>query len=392
MPDPRRWHGRGIRAGAAALLLLTLAGCVGAPTKHASPTPTGATSTGLATWRAALAHRDTTAARWVAIGDSLSEGQGASTRSDRWLDRVTAGLRSAYPVSGGGGGSDYLPAEYAVYGPDSTWADWSTAHTGSSAFVANVPDLGYRAVAMQPGASRTYPFTGTGVDIWWTRYPGTGPFTYSIDGGTPKRVTTEGNPSTGSVTTVSGLSSGRHTVTIGALGEFDLEGFTIHRGTPTTGIAFLDATHSGAAVATFTADESGFLGAMRRADPDLITISLGGNDAKSITAAQLRTQYERFVRALQHLPSKPSVLVIGELEPGPSMLAQAKQPWSQYRPVAKQVADATGAAYVSIADLFPASTGTHRTGISTTDDLHPNDLGQQRIARVVLQAMQRTTG
>ncbi|WP_181434646.1 MULTISPECIES: GDSL-type esterase/lipase family protein [unclassified Curtobacterium] len=370
-------------------ILLTLTGCTAASTRASGGEPTTPSAVArdpLATWNAAVEDRAHAPARWVAVGDSLSEGQGASTRSDRWLDLTLAALREAHPTEGAAGGAGYLPAEFAVYGPDSTWGDWASATTGSTSFDDSVPDLGYRAVRMLPGSSRTYTFTGTGVDIWWTRYPGSGSFTYRVDSSSPVQVDTDGAASTGTMTKVDGLTAGKHTVTVSALGTVDLEGFTVYDGDRDRGVTLLDATHSGATVGLFTKDEAGFLGAMRRAAPDLVTITLGGNDAKSLTADQLLPDYERFVRALRRLPSKPSVLVIGEFAPGPSMQAQLREPWSAYRDVAKRVAAATGSAYVSIADAFPGDLAS-RPGISPTDDLHPDDRGQRTISRAVLRAL-----
>ncbi|WP_056119941.1 GDSL-type esterase/lipase family protein [Curtobacterium sp. Leaf183] len=353
---------------------------------------TGCASTGsgtdepLAAWNTAVADRSDAPARWVALGDSITEGQGASTRSTRWMDLTLDQLRKEHPTSGARGGAGYLPAQFAVYEPDSTWADWATARSGSSQFDKTVPDLGYRSVAMQAGASRTYPFTGTGLDIWWTRYEGSGDFTYSIDGGAPRTVSTTGKASTGTVTKVDDLRRGKHTVTVTAVAPFSLQGFTIYDGDRDKGIQRYDSAQSGATISTFTRDQAGFLTAMRRAAPDLVTITLGGNDAQHVTPAELGTQYRAFLEALAALPSKPSLLVIGEFTPASSMTSNMSSPWSSYLAATKQAATKAGAVYVSMDDTLPKATYSGK-GIYSTDGIHPNDKGQQRIAKLVLSTL-----
>lgn len=375
-PDARRFARRGVFVALPAALLLVLAGC-------SSPAPADP----LATWDTAVRDRAHSSANWVAVGDSLSEGQGASTRSDRWIDRTLSSLRAAHPTKGAPGGDGYLPAKFGVYGPDSNWGDWSSASSGSSAFDDTIPDLGYRALSMQAGASRTYRFTGTDLDIWWTRYPGSGTFTYAIDSGTAKSVDTDGADSVSRVTSVTGLRSGEHSVTITATSPFDLEGMTIRNGDRGKGITLFDATHSGAAVALFTQDTDGFLQAMRRAAPDLVTITLGGNDAQDVTASVFQKRYAAFVRKIKALPTHPSVLVIGEQAPSTAEQKTAKSPWSAYEKAMKSVASSTGSAYVDLAPVFPASNGP-RPGISTTDHLHPNDQGQRMLAKAVTAALE----
>ncbi|MGN6407538.1 MAG: GDSL-type esterase/lipase family protein [Curtobacterium sp.] len=371
----RRAAARVVAGVAVALVAIVVSGC--------STEKTPEVAEPLATWNAAVADRADEPANWVALGDSITEGQGASARSTRWMDLVLDGLRTEHPTDGVTGGDGYLPAQFAVYGPDSTWGDWATARTGESQFDTTAPDLGYRSVAMQAGASRTYAFTGTGIDIWWARYPSSGDFTYSVDGAAPTTVATTGTASTGTVTEVDGLTSGQHTVTVTAVTPFSLLGFTIFDGDRDAGIHRYDSAHSGSTIATFTEDQEGFLTAMRRAAPDLITITLGGNDASKLTPEELGTQYVAFLKALAALPTKPSLLVIGEFTPASGMTDGMADPWSTYLAEIENAAAKGGAAFVGMADTFPEADYSG-TGIYSTDGIHPNDSGQRRIAKLVL--------
>lgn len=374
-PGRRRASARSVAGLLVALVAVVATGC-------SSPQEPDA----LASWNAAVADRSDAPASWIALGDSITEGQGASSRDTRWMDLVLDELRDRHPTAGTPGGAGYLPARFAVYEPDSPWADWATSSTGTSDFDVTVPSLGYRSVAMQAGASRTYPFTGTGIDIWWTRYPGSGDFTYRIDGGAEQEVATSGSATAGATTKVDGLARGQHTVTITAQAPFVLQGFTIFDGDRDRGIRLADSAHSGATIRTFTADQEGFLTAVRRAAPDLITITLGGNDAADVTPTELGTQYRAFLRALSALPTKPSLLVIGEFVPDRSMTDGMQSPWSEYLDAIRQAAADSGAAWVGMADTFPEADSSG-SGIYSTDGIHPNDEGQRRIAALVLRTL-----
>lgn len=379
----RRTTVRLVATALAALLTVGVTACSTA-SEPTAPDP-------LATWNAAVADRADSPAKWVALGDSITEGQGASTRADRWTDLTRDELRRLHPTDGVTGGVGYVPAVFAVYAPDSTWADWAVDGSGTTYAIDTVPDLGYRALAMQPGATRTWPFTGTGLDIWWARSPDSGDFTYRIDGGAPQTVQTTGSETTGASTRVDGLTRGEHTVTVTAVATFALEGFTIYDGDRDAGIHLYDSARSGATIGTFTKDDAGFLRAMRRVGPDLVTITLGGNDAGHITPDELGKQYRAFLRALRSLPSKPSVLVVGEFTPAPAMTDGMSASWSTYLDTIERAAKSSGAAWVSMADTFPTATYSG-TGIYSTDGLHPNDRGQRKISDLVLGALAEHDG
>lgn len=95
-----------------------------------TPPPAGSP---LAHWSAALNDRANRPATWLAMGDSITEGQGASSRDNRWITRTLNGLRAAYPTAGVVGGTGYLPGWYAVFGPDSPWTPYSARPARSAA-------------------------------------------------------------------------------------------------------------------------------------------------------------------------------------------------------------------------------------------------------------------
>ena len=373
---------------AAALALLT--GCTANPTVPSEPTgdasvdatssagPTRASSE-LADWATALDDRDDYPARWVAVGDSITEGMGASTVDSRWIDLTLDGLRERYPTDDVPGGVGYRPAAFAVAPPASTWARWATSSEGPVSASSRTADLGYRSVTLGAGATTTYAFTGTGLDLWWTS--GRGTFSYAIDDGDAVEVDTHDSMATSGITPVSDLDAGQHTVTIHAHSAVDLEGLTAYDGDRDRGVSLFDSSRSGATARTFTADLPGFLDSVAAAAPDLVTVTLGANDAFTRTPAEFEDDYRTLIEGLQGLDDPPSIMLIGEFVPGTNLTRGLAGDVDDYRAVVERLATESGSAYVDLSDALPAD-GV--ASLLSADGVHPNDAGQRVIADFVL--------
>jgi lysophospholipase L1-like esterase len=348
---------------------------------EASPTPTP-TSSGdaWATWDAALADVGTEPARWLAVGDSITEGQGASALTTRWVDLTRDGLRAAHPVEGVAGGVGYRPAAFATYGPDSPWAQWAGARDGRTTPVADVADLGYRAVEVAPGSSLRYDVVGTDLDLWWT--PGEGSFRYRVDA-EPEQVVDTADATGGDaagITEVSGLAAGPHMVTISV--DDDAPTSLVLQGLAQfdRGVTLFDSARSGATVSTFTHDLDGFLSAAEAVQPDLVTITLGANDAVTTSPDDLAEGYTTLVEALQGLDSAPTVLVVDEFTPALSVASAWNGSAGDYRAAIDGVVDRTGAVSVTIDEALAGSGVTDLGSLLSADGLHPNDAGQRVLA------------
>ncbi|MBP1239822.1 lysophospholipase L1-like esterase [Frigoribacterium sp. PvP120] len=351
-----------------------------------------------ATWDAALADIDDEPARWLAVGDSITEGQGASSLGTRWVDLTRDGLRAAHPVEGVTGGVGYRPAAFATYGPDSPWAQWAAARDGRTTTVGDVADLGLRAVELDPGASLRYDTVGTDLDLWWS--PGEGAFSYRVDAQAEVVVDTAAGASGGSdgsggsgdsgdsgvvgVTEVTGLAAGPHVVTISvaddAAASVVLQGLAQFDGDRGRGVALYDSARSGATVSTFTDDLDGFLAAAGTAQPDLVTITLGANDAVTTSPDDLAAGYTTLIEGLQGLDSSPSVLVVDEFTPALSVASAWNGSAADYRSAVEEVARRTGAARVTIDEALAGSGVTDLGSLLSADGLHPNDAGQRVLA------------
>lgn len=362
------------------------------PAKTFTVGPTPVQNTGaLATWRKAVAGRAKAPARFVAVGDSITEGQGASTRANRWLDRTRDSLRTRFPVPGVKGGSNYLPATYRVYAPESTWGHPYTS-TGIVTPTYWTPTLGYRSLLIDAGASATYSVTGTAVDIWYAGGPPTGTLTYRVDSGPTVSVRTAGSYSASlRVRNVSLGAAGPHKIRISAVSAgVYLGGLTVYNGDRNAGIHVFESAFSGATVATFIDDLGQFHSSVAAVSPDLITIELGPNDyLLGVSPDTFKAQLEELIAELQTLPKVPSILLVISFETAP-VDSYAAYPFSDYAAAMHQLSaeDPTHVAAVDLSQLMPESDSSG-TGYYSADALHPNNAGQRRIAEIITSVLSR---
>ncbi|TDT64126.1 SGNH/GDSL hydrolase family protein [Frigoribacterium sp. PhB116] len=381
-----------------AALLLT--GCTGGggadddvtsgATGSASAAPDAGTGTNTssddawAAWDAALVDVDGSPARWLAVGDSITEGQGASSVDARWVDLTRDALRAAHPVDGVTGGVGYRPAVFATYGPDSPWGDWATDRQGGVDLDGTSPALGFRSLELEPGARVSWPVTGTDVDLWWAG--GGGSFTWDVDGTRQGQVDTGASSASSSVTPVEDLGSGPHTVTVTvAAGDRSDEPVVLHGlaafdGDRERGVTLYDSARSGATTGTFTDDLAGWLEAVAAAEPDVVTITLGANDLRGSSPEEFADGYRDVVEGLQALDAPPTVVVVDEFPVAAGLADTGQAPIADYAAALDEVVDETGVVSVSLGDALAGAGNTDLRSLLSSDGLHPNDAGQRAIA------------
>jgi lysophospholipase L1-like esterase len=344
----------------------------------------------MGTWKSALDDRARKPARILAIGESTTEGQGATTRDRRWLDLLAAQLRSSYPVAGVVGGENYLPATYRVYAPDSTWGQ-PYASTGVVTPIFWGGNLGYRAITLNEGATATYPVVGDSVDLWYFTCPTCGTLSYRVDDGAETAVpTAEPYRTDARVQNVSLGAAASHSITITASsGTVHFGGLSVFNGDRDAGVQVYDASYSGATVQTYLSDEPSFMSSVASVAPDLVTIDLGGNDYLDNTERELfGRQLRQLVADLQALPKPPSILLIVPYEP--TKLDAQTGDYAAYAQVLRDVA-ADNSADVTLLDLsLPEAMGSVAAEPGpwfSADGVHPNDAGYVRFKDLVYAAI-----
>jgi lysophospholipase L1-like esterase len=387
---------RGLPLAGLLTAALLLTGCTGGdgPDDGASAGPSSGASSSTgpdsgtgsdrawAAWDAALADVDESPARWLAVGDSLTEGQGASSVETRWVDLARDGLRAAHPVDGVTGGVGYRPAVFATYGPDSPWGDWAADRQGGVAPDGTTPD---------PGAQVSWPVTGTDVDLWWAG--GGGSFTWDVDGTRQGPVDTGDAAASSSLTPIEGLEAGAHTVTVTVDGDSDeavvLHGLAAFDGDRDRGVTLYDSARSGATTTTFTDDLAGWLEAVAAARPDVVTITLGANDLRSLDPEEFADGCLDIVEGLQGLDAPPTIVVVDEFPVAAGLADSGRAPVSEYADALDEVVDDTGIVSVSLGDALASSGSGDLRSLLSSDGLHPNDAGQRAIATFMTSVLAR---
>lgn len=340
----------------------------------------------LTAWQTAIANRATNPAKFLVIGDSISEGQGASIRNERWVSKFRQKYRTKYATAGVTSGSEnYIPATYSVGAPDSPWNSYS-GFTGAPAPTVTNGTMGYRGIALSAAGSVTYTIVGTAMDIWYVGTGGT--FSYKVDGNSAINVVTSSTYHTDyrNINISLGAADSSHTVVIAWVsGTIIFGGFMVYNTDRLTGIQYSDSAKSGAKSGDFLVEGGEFIRVLNTAAPDLIFIELGGNDAlQLIPAATFQSNLNAFASSILggSLTKIPSLVFVCIYTPQTSLLPGVN--WNDYRAAMQAVvnSDTNKMMFMDLAAYMPV-TNTSGTGYYRPDGLHPNDSGHSRIADVL---------
>jgi len=195
----------------------------------------------------AIANRNTVRCDIPVIGDNVTEGQGATAFTDRWICQANSYIRALYPSTGAGtgGGLGFIPLLDTGEG---TFA-WPVSATGTYAS----QDLGpvRKAALMYGAASATFtaPDPTTSVQILYYDLNQSGSFTYQVNSGEP--VTVSNTMTLAELLTASIPMSPGDTLTIAqASGLVTPDGIVHYAGDETTGVTFHGCGHFGWAAGT----------------------------------------------------------------------------------------------------------------------------------------------
>ena len=390
--------GRAIKFGTGGTGGSTPASCGTSTSGAAQPSGSSYGTDALHQWNCALANRGTTPATWVLWGDSITEGQGSSTVAGRWANQTLTALRSKYSVSGVAGGFGYIPAWYGTYGPDSQWStdpSMSGSITQNAArddgndgqSFGNGAGLGMLTATLKSGGSDTFRVTGTSIDILYNY--GSGSFSYKVDSGGATTVSAGGGSGATGSTHVAFSSAGSHTVTVsGVSGSVILEGIMTYNGDETKGIRQYVGAQSGTTSGDFAAQATNMAAITASVKADLVTIEIGGNDynRSSGTPAQTTANIKAMVSAIRSAGNAvghvPSIVIVTVYPISGGNDAQG-YPYSAYVSAIKSVATSdSGLGFLDFSS-FGATAGQPSSLLSSSDDLHPSNSGQSKLATMV---------
>lgn len=342
-------------------------------------------------WTDALA---TGTAQAVVIGDSITEGTGATTVTKRW-QTVLQGLLRGGAV---GAALPFIPAW-----PQSSVPGFPVTRTGTigQTSTSTGAGLGWRGGDLRDDtAAVTFTFTGDRCKVMIFAASAGGVMSVQIDGGTPVLVNTQ-------APTVPGghqpwdsgvLSHGSHTVVIrrdpsSPAGNFVyLHGLLAYDGDLTTGIRVLDAARHGISSTFLTAARAAGAGSALTAagGAKLAIIGFGTNDYGSTAPAAFKANIETLISGLRSTGFSGCILLLGMHLSGGRDLAQ-------WQTLTQQLADIAAADpvidYLDLRTVMPDVPTPHDAPAGEGlyyDALHPNDAGYARIAGAVLERISPT--
>lgn len=327
-------------------------------------------------WRAALAARHVAPADVVCIGDSITEGTGATVRENRWLDLLQAQLRAAYPTALTPGGAGYIPAyTMADYPPN-----WGY---GGNIAANGTFGLARRSVVLKsPDGVISRAVTGTSVVVAWTSGPGLGAFRVLVDGAVVGSNVSTANASgaTGGNRLAVPLGTrGAHTVRIEWVsgGDVYIAGIFIRDGDETRGIRVTDSGQHGSSSADWSRlanPGTAYLLGQELAvvNPALVILGLGPNDMiQGLTPASHLANMRDIVAQIRSTAPGADIVLHAAYQ----LAADYAYPWSAYVANLATIAGETpNTVLLDFSRQLPRA-NANPYGMIAADGVHLNDTG-----------------
>jgi lysophospholipase L1-like esterase len=323
------------------------------------------------------------------LGDSIAEGQGASSIQHAYSAQLRERLRVAYP-SGARGGLDYIASRHQITVP----ADQGFAFEGTPTAGAR-HGWGRRVILLSeetgPG-SYTARFTSARV-CWWAPSLEAA-ITVSIDGGAPETVRAQ---APGSLTWTSPqLESAEHTVTVEwAGGSPELEGAWLFDGDEDRGVHVIDGGNSGSQLWQLSEKArpdgvSTWIFSAKRFELDLWMPEHLINDVVVRTPEEVRSDAAVLIELIRSKSEAP-ILFTPPYER--TTMPVAGTTWQDYIAALRDAASED-----PLADVFEIGAYIPRlVGEGASDpydwlgpDNHPNDKGYARFAEVLAAKLSAT--
>lgn len=286
--------------------------------------------TALQSWYAALGGRAQSPANLVLLGDSMTQGQGATAFDRTWAARLRVGLRGRYPTTGVTGGRGFISPLGGLTGVSS--AIWPTSQAGAAPIWTDSAGPKKRVWRLNSATSYTWTLQGTAVDLHYWSTGSTGHVSYSVDGGGAVDLNTAtGATGPGTKLRIPLGASGAHTLTIAWVsGQNYVEGVTEFDGDELAGIRVHEAGHSG--ISAWQWDQvphsTEWATSVAALSPHAIVIGLGINDfAQLVTPADFRRALVSMIADLRAVcTNSPGFVLMGYDEPN----AAGLQPFGAY--------------------------------------------------------------
>ncbi|WP_189719003.1 GDSL-type esterase/lipase family protein, partial [Streptomyces chryseus] len=324
-----------------------------------------------------------------------------------WPGVVRTALQATYGDGGSGFHSSSLSSTILAGGDAAALSAWQAqgaivGQTGTWVQSGNKYGPGLCGLYTEvTGSSMTFTVRGSTIKIY-TVSGGTRPsFTYAIDGGSAVTVTQTAGSAGIQVTTVTGLTSGSHTVvlTCGTTSTGQYLTVVGVSGENATGIIVHNLAMGGASSASYANNTVAQLNSTWNGGSDfpvdLVVYTAGPNDAAgNVTADAWATNVAKYLKAVKDTGAANGSTDVVILLPHPGNFDLTNYKYQDYAAKALGLAHTYNAAFVDMWTIGDNSWnlwnslgywGTSAgTGAAGTDSVHPSDAGFAHMANTVL--------
>lgn len=349
---------------------------------------------GVTVLQAAIANRNSARCTIPVIGDSVTEGQGATAFTSRWIAQANRAARAAYPTTANGssGGQGFIP----IAGTGESTFTWPvTTFSGSTGGGQPIgPVRSALSVSSAGSWTWTAPAGTTSCRIMYYANGGGDQFSYQVAAGGPVTVTDSSNTGDGTLTASITIAGGQVLTVAWVSGTVYMEGIIHYAGDESSGITFHGCGHygwnagTGASGWTQAGYGPGFpwYPAIAALATAAYGIMLGINDASTgngnYTAAQFQANLEALVAYLQQstaLAALPLLLII-PYQPSETFTSGS---WAPYAAAIRSVSAAVPASRViDLNYRLPTVASGFDGGALYYDQYHPTNLGHALIGEI----------
>lgn len=320
----------------------------------------------------------------VVVGDSITEGLGASSWRKRWVNVLQDRLRASFNPPNVPGGAGYFNGWNQSGYPD--WpCDPSNPVTDTNF------GLGRQSLIMTTnGDSAIFETTPviTGFDLVVVKTSdasGATQIQYSVDGGATVTVDlTDASVSRGGYhLPVRGLEQGEHALIVAsAAGNVIFEGIAYFNGDEETGVRVWEGGQSGFRAADYTAPNNLWLQSLIDIQPSLVILAVGSNDYETgRTTSQFSDDVVEICTGVETvLGYRPSFALVAYYE-------RSHAGWEEFRQAYRDLSVSQNAALIDVSPSFGPWEDDTRGGLMAADKHHPSDAGSAIIGSAVAEIL-----
>ena len=357
-------------------------------------------TTGITSLLAAIANRNNARVDIPVIGDSFTEGMGATAFTSRYIAQLNRAIRAYYPttVNGSSGGLGFIPIQVSQPNPESTYT-WPVTQTAGSVTSCDLGPIRNATLAWDTATfTWTAPTGTTSVQIMYYDGPA-GTFTWQIDSGSTTTIT-QTNTAVDLLTSSIPITGGQVlTIAYASGAAIVIDGLLHFAGDESAGITFHGCGHggfnSGAGTSGWNLPET--IGGLNWAQcynlfsPAAVAIMLGGNDARSspspvgtpVSAAQFQANMLALIallRAQTGLASVP-LLLFTQYEINATFVSGS---WAPYVQAIRNVQAATpNSVIIDFNYRMPPVVSNFDNGAFYYDNFHPSNLGHALMGEII---------